>query len=83
MVVGMGGAELPIEVEMGRAGEPIDVVFMQAVETSVTMGGFVLEIALAIMSVAVGLIVALAGSWMAVCFTGLVVMSVTVAASKA
>ena len=45
--------------------------------------GFVLEIALAIMSVAVGLIVALAGSWMAVCFTGLVVMSVTVAASKA
>ncbi len=38
---------------------------------------------LVVVAVGMDLIVAFTGSWMAVCFIGLVVMSVTVAASKA
>ena len=71
MVVGMGAAEAPIEVEI-----------LQAAVTSVIMGEFILVTALASMSDAMELIVVLDGSSMAFHRTGSVVILFTVSVSK-
>ena len=71
VVVGMGGAEAPIDVEI-----------LQAAVTSVIMGEFILETALASMSDAFELMMVLAGSSMAFRWTGSVVILFTVSVSK-